>query len=127
MNLNMWQTGVVSIVVAAVIGLAKLLHTWTKEHWPKWRQRRRAAAEARRFQRDLRQREQARQTTIAAAAAEGRVIAVEHQGTRPVAVRFSDGTWSYYFSGDREAYNTAMRSGDYPPARTFPNYPPPLP
>ncbi|MGW6730219.1 hypothetical protein ACWF9G_30335 [Nocardia sp. NPDC055029] len=127
MNLNMWQTGVVSLIVAAVIGLAKLLRTWTKQHWPKWRQRRRAAADARRAQRDLQQREQARQTAIAAAAAEGRLIAVEHKGSGPVAVRFSDDTWSYYFSGNREAYNTAMRSGEYPPTRTFPNYPPPLP
>ncbi|MFJ2840012.1 hypothetical protein ACIO52_32020 [Nocardia sp. NPDC087230] len=127
MNLNMWQTGVISLVVAAVIGLAKLLRTWTSEHWPKWRQRRRAAADARRFQRDLRQREQARQAAIAAATAEGRVIAVEHQRDGPVAVRFSDNTWSFYFSGDRVAYTAAMRSGDYPPTRTFPNSPPPLP
>lgn len=126
MNMHMWQTGAVSLVVAAV-GVGKLLHAWTKTHWPKWRQRRRAAADARRFQQQLQQRERARQTAVAAAVAEGRLVAVEHKGNRPVAVRFNDDTWSYYFSGDREAYTTAMRSGDYPPARTFPNYPPPLP
>ena len=126
--MNMWQSLTISIVaaiiVASLIGTAKVLAPRVRARWSTRRGQRSAAAQARTAAWEQQRRERDRQAGIEAARAQGRVIAVGHRGQCPVEVTFSDQTTSYYFNGDRAAYRTAMNSGEYPPARTFHTAPP---
>ncbi|MFI6960021.1 hypothetical protein ACIBJI_41965 [Nocardia sp. NPDC050408] len=124
--MNMWQAVAVTLGCAAVVGIFGRLTPRVKQGWSQWRQRCTAKVAARKAAREHEKREHARQEKIAAAEAEGKVIAVSRRGHRPVEVTFSDGTRSYYFCGDWEAYTAAMRSGNYPLTRTFHTSPPPI-
>jgi hypothetical protein len=117
--MTIWQAVMVTLGCAALIGIVKFLSTWVKQQWPQWRRRRSEKTDARRTARKRVNRERVRQQRIADAATDGKLIAVGRRGSRPAEVTFSDGTVSYYFCGDWEAYRAALRSGQYDPTRTL--------
>lgn len=124
--MSIWQAIAVGLVVATLTGIFKFLGSRVKLRWPQWRQRRSAKVAARKNARECEKREHAHREKIATAQASGKVVAVSCQGHRPKEVTYSDGTRSYFFCGDWEAYRAAMRSGRYPLTRTFHTSPPPI-
>ena len=118
--MTIWQAATVTLGCAALIGIGKFLAARVKEKWPQWRQRRIENTSTRTVARERADRERVRRQRIADANAEGKLIAVSRRGSSPVEVTFSDGTRSYYFCGDWDAYTAAMRSGYYDLTRTFP-------
>lgn len=126
--MNMWQTVAASLMAAlaaaTVIGTVKFSAPRVKGRWTSRRKQRAALKETRHAAREKEQRERARQDKIAAARAEGKVIPISRRGRHPVEVTYSDGTTSYFFCGDMDAYRDAMNSGRYPLTRTFHTSPP---
>lgn len=126
----MWQAIVVTVmggvIVAAAVGIFTVSAPRVRDRCSRARQRRTTKAATRKAARKQAEQQRDRSERIAAAEAEGRRVAVSHTGRRPVEVTFNDGSRSYYFCGDMQAYQVAMRSGRYDLRRTFHTGPPPL-
>jgi hypothetical protein len=61
---------------------------------------------------------------VKAAQANGQIVPLKRGGGLPAEVIFSDGSSSYYFSQEIEAYKRALLDGSYPRDRTFHTRPP---
>lgn len=114
------------LVVIAVAKFATVSGPQVRRRYLRSRQRRITKRADREAARKQAEQQRARTERIAAADIEGSLVAVNHTGRRPVRVTFNDGTVSYYFCGDWQAYQAAMQSGRCDPRRTFPSNPPPL-
>lgn len=124
--MNMFQTIIGGLVVAALVGSVKFGAPWAKENWSQWRRRRASKVVTRKNARKLAERDRVRREKIAAADSEGRLIVVSRSGRCPVVDTFNDGSRSYYFDGDWDAYRAAMHSGHYDLRRTLITAPPPI-
>lgn len=129
--MGMWEAIIVAVVgglvVVAVAKLFTVSAPRVRGGYSRWRHRRAAKAATRKAARKQAEQQRDRRVRIAAAEAEGRRVPVSHHtGRRPVKVTFNDGTVSYHFCGDWQAYQTAMRSGRYDLRRTFHTDPPAL-
>jgi len=110
--------GIVVTVVGGLILAAILALLSCRKRLLEWLRQQRAEIAGFDQQHDAERLKVLREQVVEVARRAGEVTPVSSSGVNPTAVKFSDGTTSYYFA-DHASYARAMQGGQVPPTRSF--------